>query len=117
LFLLVRAAAATGRESDLQVLPPMRSNHAVTPSPVSAQIRVEGVPSEIEVPFGRFRTVLVTVTRGSVAARYWIESDPPYRLLAHESETGQRMSLRHVERRAFWDPSWGSSFYRPGEAP
>lgn len=117
LFLLVRASAAAGRDWDLHLLPPMRSNHAVAPTPVAAQIRVDRAVSELDVPFGKFRAVRVRVSRESHEERFWIESDPPYRLLSHESDAGQQMILRHVERRAYWDPSSGSSFYRPGTAP
>ncbi len=117
LFLLVRAAAAAGGDLEIHLLPPMRSNHAVAPTPVATQVRVDRAVSEIEVPFGQFLAVRVRVSHESHEQHFWIESDPPYRLLSHQSDAGQRMVLRHVERRAYWDPSSGSSFYRPGMAP
>jgi len=73
----------------------------------------------VRVPFGRFSAKVVTATRlgESEPARFTIEDVAPYRLLAYRGPEGLELSLRFQERRAYWDRSKPSRFYRQGAAP
>lgn len=117
-FLLARAAVASGQGLDLHLLPPMRSTHLVAPAAQPAKLTIASEPRSVRVPFGRFegRTVVLSDAGGSELARYVVEAVPPYRLLSHMSGD-LKLSLRFVERRAYWDRSKPSRFYRRGAAP
>ncbi|MCG8404919.1 MAG: hypothetical protein MI923_06950 [Phycisphaerales bacterium] len=118
LFVLARAAVASDRSLDLQLLPVMRSHHLAEPIPRRVRLDVSRDAQSVRVPLGRFgaRTVTVTGHGGKETARFLVEGVPPYRLLRH-SAPGLELSLRYVERRAYWDRSKPSGFYRQGAAP
>ncbi|MFQ5412055.1 MAG: hypothetical protein ACE5EC_07145, partial [Phycisphaerae bacterium] len=61
--------------------------------------------------------VRLTDEGGDEIASYRIEAAPPYRLLSHRTRDGLTLSLRFLERRAYWDRTQASRFYRQGAAP
>ncbi|MFQ5501187.1 MAG: hypothetical protein ACE5EQ_02680 [Phycisphaerae bacterium] len=119
LFVLARAACASENDMDLLLLPSMRSNHASEPMPVPVHLKVGATRSSVRVPFGRFsaKTITITDENGDETARYQVEAEAPYRLLSHRTRDGLELSLRYVERRAYWDRTQTSRFYRQGAAP
>ncbi len=119
LFILARAACASNTDMDLLLLPTVRSNHAAEPMPAPMHLTVAQKCSSVRVPFGRFsaKTVTITDENGEETAHYRVEAEAPYRLLSHRSRDGLELSLRYVERRAYWDRTRTSRFYRQGAAP
>jgi len=119
LCVLVRAAAASQTDMQLSILPPMRSNHMPEPTPSESRLNVSAETRRVRVPFGRFRARKVTLTAadGGQTAQFFVEAAAPYRLLSASFDSGLTLSLRFVERRAYWDRSKPSRFYRQGAAP
>ncbi len=103
----------------LRVLPPARSTHVSEPVPQEVRLEVSKESRSVRVPFGRFSARIVTAARPGEAepARFTIEDVAPYRLLAYRGPEGLELSLRFHERRAYWDRSKPSRFYRQGAAP
>jgi hypothetical protein len=120
LYLLAREVAAGEQTRYLNLLPPMCSDGPVEPATHPARLDTWDA-GEIALPAGRFAARRVTVkwlSPSPQAPESWfiVESVPPYRLLQYK--VGPREgSLRHSERRAWWDPASPSGFYKPGEAP
>lgn len=119
LSVLARAAVASDQDLDLLLLPAMRSTHLVRPEPRKAYLKVGAETKSVRVPLGWFDGRVVTVTNhsGEETDRFMVEDAPPYRLLHHSSASGLELSLRFVERRAYWDRSQPSRFYGRGAAP
>ncbi len=119
LYVLVRAAAAARTDIPLILLPPMRSNHMPPLVRSESRLSVSGQIETSRVPFGRFRARRVTLTEtgGRQTAQFLVEEAAPYRLLSGRFDSGLSMSLRFAERRAYWDRSKPSKFYRQGAAP
>ncbi len=119
LCVLVRAAAASQTDIPLSLLPPMRSNHMPEPTPSESRLNVSAETRMVRVPFGRFRARPVTLTEadGGQTAQFFVEAAAPYRLLSARFDSGLTLALRFVERRAYWDRSKPSRFYRQGAAP
>jgi hypothetical protein len=119
LGVLVRAAAASQTDIPLNLLPPMRSNHMPEPTPSESRLNVSAETRMVRVPFGRFQARKVTLTEadGGQTAQFFVEAAAPYRLLSAGFDSGLTLSLRFVERRAYWDRSKPSRFYRQGAAP
>ncbi len=119
LYVLVRAAAASQDDMQLNLLPSMRSNHVPEPTPSGALLSVSAETETIRVPFGLFQARRVTMTEvgGKETAEFLVEAVAPYRLLKARLDSGLTLSLRFVERRAYWDRSKPSRFYRQGAAP
>ena len=116
LFVIAREVAASGQGRSILLLPSLRSNHAVAPDPVPARLEPEGEPRQIKVPMGKFRARRVVLSGGPAQATFEVEADHPYRLLAFAAG-GVTAKLQLVERRAYWDRSARSGFYKPGRAP
>lgn len=117
LFVIARAAAAAERDMDLRLVGPLRTTHLRKPVPVTATLRMKQGQRTIRVPFGRFQVRTVAVAAGDAEYTFDVESAAPYRLIRHRSSDGSSMSLRFVERRAYWDRSNRSGFHRKGDAP
>lgn len=119
LFVIARALVAADRNLTLHVLPPARSTHVSEPVPQEVSLEVSRESRSVRVPFGRFSARIVTATRPGETepARFTIEAVAPYRLLAYGGPEGLELSLRFHERRAYWDRSKPSRFYRQGAAP
>lgn len=119
LYVLVRAAAASHKDMKLNLLPPMRSNRVPEPTPSEAHLSIAAKTETVRVPFGQFQARRVTLTEagGRETAKFLVEAAAPYRLLSARLDSGLALSLRFVERRAYWDRSKPSRFYRQGAAP
>lgn len=119
LYVLVRAGVASNTDMQLNLLPPMRTNHMPEPTPSEARLVVAAGVESARIPFGRFQARRVTLIEadGARTAEFLVEEAAPYRLLSARFDTGLSLSLRFVERRAYWDRSKPSRFYRRGAAP
>jgi len=119
LFVVARAAAASKEDLSLRVLPPARSTHLVEPIPRDVRLEVAKETQSVRMPFGTFTGRRVTVTGAGKhgPTEFTVETAPPYRLLTYRGPGGLTLSLRYQERRAYWDRSKPSRFYRQGAAP
>jgi len=116
LFLLARAAAASGQSRELLLLPSFRSNHAVEPNATAAQLIPAAQTQPVRVRAGRFRCRRVRVTGKNYDHWFDVESVPPYRLIAF-SAGGVEGKLMSVERRPYWDRQSKSKVYTQNRAP
>jgi len=115
LFVIARDVAATGQPRKLRVLAPVRSTHIAEPKVFDAQL-VPARAMKHGTALGDSVLRRVELDWDGPKTFFAIEDDPPHRLV--EFRHGDlRATLTHVERRAYWDRNWGSSFYKPGEAP
>ena len=112
---IVRDVAAAGVDRTLNLLVSMRSTREVEPNAKYANLRV-GKIDRVTVPLGRFQARRVTIDWNGPKAAFDVETDPPYRLLQYTMGdlSGE---LLYVERRAYWDRNWESSFHPTGRAP
>ena len=117
LFVLARAAVAMQKDLRIHVLPSARSNRLVEPKLRRAALTVAPDSRRVRVPIGSVDGRLVTAQLGDVTWQFDVETAPPHRLLRASTPPGREMSLRFVERRAYWDRNWPSKFYRANAAP
>lgn len=117
LFLFARAVVASGgEERPMSLLKSLRTNHMPDPNPLDATLKPVGEPRSVTVPLGRFEARRVVVDWEGDTTWFDVETAPPYRLLAfHAGDVEAK--LRFVERRAYWDRSVPSGFYKQGQAP
>lgn len=119
LFLLAREVASTGDSMTLDILPKQRSTHTAEPTPQKCSLSRGAATRWVRVPFGAIKAyrVVLSAKDGQSIANYDIEFDPPYRVVSHDHEDGLQLRLRYAERRAYWDRSQRSRFYKTGSAP
>lgn len=115
LFLLAREVVAEGEGRALQVLAPMRSSHQVEPVVQSAKLTIQE-PATVTVAAGEFHAQRVDLVWDGALTSFVVESEAPFRLLRFRAGP-IRCELLHLERRAYWDRSWPSSYYPSGDAP
>ncbi len=117
LFLQSRAVVAAGGEPRaMLMLKTMRSNHHPDPTPLEAILQPAGKTRKIKVPLGEFEAQRVELKWDGAETWFDIETSAPWRLLAFKADDVEG-ELRLVERRAYWDRSKKSKFYKQGEAP
>jgi len=115
LFVIARDVAATETPRKLRVLAPVRSTHGAEPKVFDAQL-VPAKAMKHKTAIGDSVLRRVELDWDGPKTFFAVEDEPPHRLV--EFRTGDlRATLRHVERRAYWDRNWGSSFHKPNEAP
>jgi len=115
LFVIARDVAATGETRKLRVLAPVRSTHTAEPKVYDAQL-VAAKARKQDTALGDIVVRRVELDWDGPKTFFGVENEPPHRLI--EFRTGDlRATLKHTERRAYWDRNWGSSFHKPNEAP
>lgn len=115
LFVIARDVAATGKPRKLRLLASVRSNRAVEPNVLDATL-VAAKAMKRETAIGPRVLRRVELDWDGPKTFFAIEDEPPHRLV--EFRHGDlRATLQHVERRAYWDTSWGSDFHKPNQAP
>ncbi len=119
LFLLAREVASTGDSMTLDILPKQRSTHTAKPKPQKCSLSRGAATRLVRVPFGSINAyrVVLSAEDGQSIANYDIEFDPPYRVVYHDHQDGLQLKLRYAERRAYWDRSQRSRYYKTGSAP
>jgi len=116
LFVLARQWTASGAAPrSLELLPAMRGSHGVEPQAQTAAVEDEGV-QRARSGAGSIDVRVFRVQRGDETQRFRVDTEAPFRVVSWEGP-GETMSLRRVERRAYWDRSSRSREYRPGQAP
>ncbi len=115
LYLIARDVAARMQPRQLRVLRTVRSNHQVKPDVHSARL-VPQSTAAITTKMGTFPTTRVDLVWDGPLTSFVVESNAPYRLLRYKTGPLQG-ELIHIEKRAYWNRDWPSSFYKPNEAP
>jgi hypothetical protein len=118
LFFKVRGFASRPQHYNLAmpVLPPLRSNHAIEPSPSNVVLEVTEKAEPVRVRAGRFVCKRVIVTGDGHDHWFDVETEAPYRVIAF-SAGGVEGKLITVERRPYWDRESRSRFYARHKAP
>jgi len=117
LFVLSRALVASGADSRrVRLLKSLRVNHGADPDPIIGVLQKDGAVRSLGVPFGEFDAQRVVLDWQGPATWFDIETTAPFRVVAFQTGNVQA-TLRFVERRAYWDRSWKSGFYKQNEAP
>ncbi len=117
LFLFARAVVAAGGESHrMSLLKTLRSNHLPDPNPLDATLRADGNPRRVTVPMGSFDAQRVVLDWDGDETWFDVETAAPHRLLAFKAGDVEA-KLKGVERRAYWDRSRPSKFYKTNQAP
>ncbi len=119
LFALARQTALAGESRELQVLNPLRSTHLQEPTTRRLTLVPKAKTQRVTVPAGTYTARLVQLKDDeAIVAEYVVDASAPHLLLRFEDrETNQTLVLRAFEKRAYWDRSSKSSFYRPNQAP
>ncbi len=115
LLLIARDVASSGQPRTLNVLEPMRSTHRVEPKAISATMTI-GAKSQVTTPLGTISGVRIDVQWSGQPTSFVVEAKAPYRLLRYRTG-GAKGSLVQIERRAYWDRNWPSSFHKANQAP
>jgi hypothetical protein len=96
---------APGGSRDLRLLPSLwerRKRHEPL-AWVEARLSKGAVPEEIPFRGRRARAVKWTLSRRGHAMAYWVEPEPPRRLLAWDDGQGEKGELRASARKTYWE--------------
>ncbi len=115
LLLIARDVAASGQPRTLNVLEPVRSTHRVEPKATPATLTI-GDKSRVTTPLGTISGIRIDVQWSGQPTSFVVEAQAPYRLLRYRTG-GAKGSLEQIERRAYWDRNWPSSFHKVNQAP
>lgn len=119
LYALARQVASTQSPCTVQVLAPLRSTHLQAPELTSMTLSPAAATRRVKVPAGAFEARVMTLKHNDqLMAEFVVAAQPPYLLLRYDGrDNGLSFELRAVEKRAYWDRSSKSSFYRSNQAP
>lgn len=98
---------APGEQTDVRLIPPQVGNKAPRPEPVAATITrseaAEALQAGGEVYEPAEQVVYRVETGAGEAATYVFGAEMPHALLHFEHSDGRRLSLKSIERRAYWE--------------
>jgi len=119
LFALARQVAISGELRDVTVLNALRSTHLQEPSTRPLTLVPKAKTQRVTVPAGTYTARMVQLKKDEqVLAEYLVDASAPHLFLRYQDhETGQNFALRAFEKRAYWDRSSKSDFYRTNNAP
>lgn len=119
LFALARQVAISSESRETTVMSRLRSTHLQKPQTRKLTLVPKAKTQRVTVPAGTYTARLVQLKKGEqVLAEYLVDASAPHLLLRYEDrESGHNFALRAFEKRAYWDRSSKSDFYRTNKAP